>query len=258
MSWINFRLLLLVAPCWMEGLGFPQFSTCWNTFLISVPLSCCRCFCRLGAQGSAIAAFTLWLLRDVCCTDKGSLPQSVRHLQDDSCIYNNSLPTVLERIDMLVSSKGWSNSATSAPKLADSLLHLFRVGLAWYTIGIYHSVMKYLSSFSLEQNSGCSCRQAFIHYCGLHQVWARTEKLCLIWVLRGSMSIYERFYAWQTEEENLRREHAQNLLGGVKREVGKLTLGGNVGLYYIILNWITYSWNTHNIILKTKVQSILV
>ena len=34
--------------------------------------------------------------------------------------------------------------------------------------------------FSLEQNSGCSCRQAFIHYCGLHQVWGRTEKLHLI------------------------------------------------------------------------------
>ena len=30
-------------------------------------------------------------------------------------------------------------------------------------------------------------------------------------------------------------EHAQNLAGGVKREVGKLTLGGNKGLYCIIL-----------------------
>ena len=33
-------------------------------------------------------------------------------------------------------------------------------------------------------------------------------------------------------------EHAQNLLGGVKREVGKLTLGWNMGLCCIILNWI--------------------
>ena len=27
----------------------------------------------------------------------------------------------------------------NAPKLADFLVHLFRVGLAWHTIGIYHS-----------------------------------------------------------------------------------------------------------------------
>ena len=27
-----------------------------------------------------------------------------------------------------------------------------------------------LSRFSLEQNSGCRCRQAFIHHCGHHQV----------------------------------------------------------------------------------------
>ena len=30
------RHLILVVPCWMEALGFPQFSTCWQTFLSSV------------------------------------------------------------------------------------------------------------------------------------------------------------------------------------------------------------------------------
>ena len=50
-------------------------------------------------------------------------------------------------------------------------------------------LLKYMRSLSLEQNSGCICRQAFIHYCGLHQVWGRTEKLCLVWVLRDSMSM---------------------------------------------------------------------
>ena len=52
----------------------------------------------------------------------------------------------------------------------------------WNVMGKF--MMKYISSFPLEQNSGCSCRQAFIHYCGLHQVWGITEKLHLIWVLR--------------------------------------------------------------------------
>ena len=34
--------------------------------------------------------------------------------------------------------QGLPNSAISAPKLANVLLHLFQVGLAWHTSGIYH------------------------------------------------------------------------------------------------------------------------
>ena len=37
--------------------------------------------------------------------------------------------------------KGVPQNAISASKLADSLLHLFRVGLAWHTMGIYHSTI---------------------------------------------------------------------------------------------------------------------
>ena len=44
--------------------------------------------------------------------------------------------------------RGLLNSAISAPKLADTLVHLFRVGLAWYIVRVYHSV---ISSF-LELN----------------------------------------------------------------------------------------------------------
>ena len=33
------------------------------------------------------------------------------------------------------------NNAISAPKLADFLVHLFWVGLAWHTSGIYHSAI---------------------------------------------------------------------------------------------------------------------
>ena len=39
------------------------------------------CFRRFSTQGSAIAAFNPSLLNDMCCTDKGSLPQSVRQWQ---------------------------------------------------------------------------------------------------------------------------------------------------------------------------------
>ena len=50
---------------------------------------------------------TLWMLRYVCCTDKGSLPQSV------------NLPAVLERMGMAVCLRGLPNNAPSGPKLAD-------------------------------------------------------------------------------------------------------------------------------------------
>ena len=37
--------------------------------------------------------------------------------------------------------QGLPNNAISAPKLANFLLHLFQVGLAWHTIGVYHSAI---------------------------------------------------------------------------------------------------------------------
>ena len=37
--------------------------------------------------------------------------------------------------------QGLPNNAISTPKLAKFLLHLFQVGLAWCTIGIYHSAI---------------------------------------------------------------------------------------------------------------------
>ena len=37
--------------------------------------------------------------------------------------------------------QGLPHNAIFVPKLANFLLHLFQVGLAWYTIGIYHSAI---------------------------------------------------------------------------------------------------------------------
>ena len=50
--------------------------------------------------------------------------------------------------------QGLPNNAISAPKLSNFLLHLFQVGLAWHTIGIYHS---YISAFlELHRNHKAS------------------------------------------------------------------------------------------------------
>ena len=54
-------------------------------------------------------------------------------------VYITGLPAVLERVVQVVCSTGFTKHALSAPKLANFLLHLFQVGLAWCTIGIYHS-----------------------------------------------------------------------------------------------------------------------
>ena len=72
-------------------------SICWKIFLIGVPheKSVQGCFIsRPGAKGLPSLHLILWLLRDVCLVDKGSLLQSVRqlwglfkHLQQRSTSY---------------------------------------------------------------------------------------------------------------------------------------------------------------------------
>ena len=93
-------------------------------------------------KGLPYLHLTLWLLSDVCYTDRGSLPQSVRqwwgqlehlHQRPTSSIGRNGQVGVLNKV--------YPNNAISAPKLANSLVHIFQVGLAWHTIGIYHSAI---------------------------------------------------------------------------------------------------------------------
>ena len=46
--------------------------------------------------------------------------------------------------------QGLPNDAISASKVANFLLHLFQVGLAWHTIGIYHSAISAFFGASLH------------------------------------------------------------------------------------------------------------
>ena len=60
----------------------------------------------------------------------------------NSSIYVKDLPAVLEGMGRLVCLRGCvPNNAISASKLVNILVHLFQVGLAWQTIGIYHSAI---------------------------------------------------------------------------------------------------------------------
>ena len=60
----------------------------------------------------------------------------------NSNIYIKGLPAVLEKKwASWCIQQGLPNNAIFAPKLANILLHLFHVGLAWHTISIYCSAI---------------------------------------------------------------------------------------------------------------------
>ena len=78
------RHLLLVAPCWMEA---PWLPTVLNV-LADVPWWCpllkdlvMDVLVGQALKGLQYLHLTLWLLSDVCYTDRGSLCQSVRQWQ---------------------------------------------------------------------------------------------------------------------------------------------------------------------------------
>ena len=75
------RLLILVAPCWMEA---PWLPIALN-ILADVPQHCpiIKDLVTDVSVGHMLKDLpylhlTIWLLRDVCCAGRGSLPQSVR------------------------------------------------------------------------------------------------------------------------------------------------------------------------------------
>ena len=89
----------------------------------------------------------------MCYADKGSLPQSVRQWMGGQLkhLRQGSASSAGEEWAGWCAQQGLPNNAISAPKLANFLLHLFQVGLAWHTIGIYHSA--YFCIFGTSSHS---------------------------------------------------------------------------------------------------------
>ena len=77
----QFRLLILVVLCWMKAPWLPIVLNMLEDILWHCPV-----IIDLNADVSVGQVLkdlpswhlTLWLLRDMCCTGKSSLPQSVR------------------------------------------------------------------------------------------------------------------------------------------------------------------------------------
>ena len=68
---------------------------------------------------------------------RGTLPQSVRQHQGQLEWLQKSFPAMLKRMGRLGVQGGVAISAISALKLAGMWLHLFRIGLAWHTVGFF-------------------------------------------------------------------------------------------------------------------------
>ena len=138
------RHLILVVPCWMEA---PWLPTVLN-MLADVPQWCAiikdhgRCFSRPGTQGSAMCAFNpLAAQQCVLCGQRFSslVCQVVAGATQTSM--SKVYQQCWKEWASWCAQQGLPNNAISASKLANFLLHLFQVALAWHTIGIYHSVI---------------------------------------------------------------------------------------------------------------------
>ena len=126
----HLRLLILVAPCWNEAPWLPTFLNMLADLIMDVLVG-------QVLKGLPYLHLTLWLLSNVCYTDRGSILQSVRQ-------WWGQLKHLCQRSTSSVGRNGQAGvpySAIFAPKLANFLVHLFQVGLAWHTIGVYHSAI---------------------------------------------------------------------------------------------------------------------
>ena len=96
-------------PCGWRLLGFPQFSTCWQTFLSGAhhERSHHWCFGRPCAQGSAISAFNLLAVhRCVLCRQGFSSLVCQAVVGATANVYTKGLSAVLEGMGRLVCSRG--------------------------------------------------------------------------------------------------------------------------------------------------------
>ena len=139
------RHLIVVAPCWMEA---PWLPTILNT-LADVPRWCpsikdliMDVLVVQALKGLQYLHLTLWQLNDMCYADWGSLPQSDRWWQGQlECLHQRSTSSAGKNGQVGVLDRVYQNNTIFASKLPNFLLHLFQVGLAWHTIGIYPSAI---------------------------------------------------------------------------------------------------------------------
>ena len=168
----------------------------------------CGCFGRPGTQGSAISAFNP-LAAQQCVLCRQGFSSSV--CQAVAWATQTSTSRVYQQCwkewARWCAQQGLPNNALSAPKLANFLLHLFQVGLAWHTIGIYHSaVSAFLEPHCIYKASNhpviskLMCHFYLQHppSCKRFDPWDVECLLCLLesWAPASSLTTFK--LAWKT------------------------------------------------------------
>ena len=100
-----FRFLIFIVPCWMEAPWFHTVLTMLEYALWQYSMAKDVNRDVLVDQvliGLPSLHCTVWLLKNVCCADKGSLPQSVRKWWGDLRMYNKGLLEMLETVGKVV------------------------------------------------------------------------------------------------------------------------------------------------------------
>ena len=101
--------------------------------------SCHGCSSRIRAQGSAISAFNPLTIQR-CMLHRQGFTSPVCQVVGGATggFMSKVFQQCWREWAGWCAQQGVPNNAISAPKLANFLVHLLQVGLAWHTIGIYH------------------------------------------------------------------------------------------------------------------------
>ena len=140
----QFRLLIPVAPCWMEVPWLPKVlhvladGPYWCPIVKDLIVDVSVGQVLRGLQSWHL---TFWLLRDVFQRQGFSCLICIVVVGVTSASMTNIYLQYWKERTGWCAEEGVPNNAISAPKIADILVHLFRVGLTWHTIGLYHSAI---------------------------------------------------------------------------------------------------------------------
>ena len=205
------RHLILVASCWMEVPWLPTVLHMLTVILWHCPIikrSCHRCFGRPCAQESAKSAFNPLAVQRCVLGRQGFSSSVCQALSGATQVFTMK---VYQQCWMewagWYAQEGVPNNAISTPKLADFFVNLFRVGLAWHTVGIYHSAFSvFLKPHHLHKASNHSVisklmSHFYLHYppsCKHFDLWDVEHSLSLLesWALASSHTTFK--LVWKT------------------------------------------------------------
>ena len=168
----------------------------------------CGCFGRPGAQGSKISAFNPLAVQQCVLCRQGfsssvclAVAGQLEHLcqGSTSSAGRSGLVGVLDRV--------YQTMPSLPIKLANFLLHLFQVGLAWHTIGIYRSAISaFLEPHCIHRASNHPVISKLMHHfylqhppsCKWFDPWDVECLLSLLesWAPASSLTTFK--LAWKT------------------------------------------------------------